>query len=1361
MDASNMSRKRKFDDGELSLNDASVSQGSEGVNKNLVKCLVGLTKHIIDVHNNKHEPVINVVEERSSETAVTEHNITTQPHFHIPLTDSLWKNISLLKQQTAELEKIYNTPQTNSSRDSLNQTNYTTIDNTLRANVVQHLSENSANLTEQICNLITMYKSEQSEESVRGIRKCLSKINKKIKSIPLQNDDFFSTLNKSNLSGETNAYLTAAHNLSGKLSVLIKKVSKLRKIYKKRVLNLNKSEPVLKKRKLSNISNNDSIVVDNNNAVENLEIVPNSNQITNNNEIPTGNNERSIESLDKSLLEPYNSNYVNALLDSYATVTNNAKRKRKLKEKRAWSENSRNNKVSVEATVHNDEITDNNEIQDVVIKIESDDDSVEITKVENKNVIEERLKKSAKKKKKSVEHSNENVQECLVNDKENITATVPEESPKKTTKKKKKSVENSNENVQEIVVKNKENIIETVSEEYPKKTTKKKKKSVKNSNEHVQEIVVKNMENSTETVSEEYPKKTTKKKKKSVENSIENAQEIVIKNKENVIETVSEENPKKTVKKKRKPIENSNENEQEIAVKINEHVIETVSEENPKKNAKKKKQFVENTQEILIAANEISLNVNDEKTRRKKQKTKKSNGGLTENILNDILHHICANIVRDNENESPIERHNESDLKKGGKDERNKENISVIKDSDNSEKTTKVKRKKKITTDSRNENKRITREKMPKRSTEYVSDDVSKISVKKKKPKSNKKKWKSVEFIVESSEESNSEIVVQNNDNLLLRQEENENDINRRKNINENRTENNEMKKTHQKKIKSTDIIDEISFTNNETVSEENPKKKVKSREENSPADVLVENTEINCKRKDNKRKKSAECRIGNCLENREILFVEKNGTSGNVNDEITCKKKVETMENIQVEPWEDIENVSVEMGDINPKGRSKANTAQENVTKSEKPLLESTITNNEIPDDIFSSVFKIEQLDDDDDDLRSDLNVNFVSLNSCLLDEDLDEKEQYLHLRELVGTAKEKTELTEETKERLRSLCVLLDFNVPAAHNIENQLCKGPTREQAQQMAALGVKTGRLTRDEDEIIRRNWTSFYKVHDLPNDPTPFLAFKHGQETVISYEDRRKFVQYLGKDLPHRALHSIYRRFKILFKVTKDGRFSQDEDMLILSYVKFSRQTAKFADLMPLLNRSRNAIETRYRVLTKNLTRVSWDLNLKAELIKHMKQVMQIENVSELQHADITHSHLAEVAKRMNLPVVKIRHQWCTKLYTQLFATKPLYLDQMKVDLVDRLYELKLNDWRKVNWCEVAKTFPGVSPVSLRVLMKTLFRHNCPKKLQADLGAIINHCRTITMPELKSRPEFNQRYIYRLKLNKDGGLREYI
>ncbi|KAK4877404.1 hypothetical protein RN001_009910 [Aquatica leii] len=214
----------------------------------------------------------------------------------------------------------------------------------------------------------------------------------------------------------------------------------------------------------------------------------------------------------------------------------------------------------------------------------------------------------------------------------------------------------------------------------------------------------------------------------------------------------------------------------------------------------------------------------------------------------------------------------------------------------------------------------------------------------------------------------------------------------------------------------------------------------------------------------------------------------------------------------------------------------------------------------------------------------------------NCLIEEphDSDIMYNYEPLIDILELADEQR-LTDDHREMLKDLIVEIPWDIHESHLIETRMSAHPLKSQQEKFKLLGfqMKTDHYLPAEDTIILDNWNRFCELHNIPNDPRPFLAFESFRNSkikgsVLPKEQRINFVRFLGHGLPHRCLFSIYRRFKKLFDVKKKGKFSPEEDSIILSYVQNVRENNKFAQLAFILGRDRHAVLLRHKLLTKKL-----------------------------------------------------------------------------------------------------------------------------------------------------------------------------
>lgn len=141
---------------------------------------------------------------------------------------------------------------------------------------------------------------------------------------------------------------------------------------------------------------------------------------------------------------------------------------------------------------------------------------------------------------------------------------------------------------------------------------------------------------------------------------------------------------------------------------------------------------------------------------------------------------------------------------------------------------------------------------------------------------------------------------------------------------------------------------------------------------------------------------------------------------------------------------------------------------------------------------------------------------------------------------------AKNPCSLTEEQIQKLRNMTVSLKYAVLPQHDVETSSgCRQLTLDEKRNFETFEtLKLGSWLAEEDRILTKNWRKFCKRHGWdPQVTQPFSKWKHGGMYYIpKLENRKKFVQFLAHNLPHRSLHHVHARFNNLFSIWKTDRY---------------------------------------------------------------------------------------------------------------------------------------------------------------------------------------------------------------------------
>ncbi|XP_043527121.1 uncharacterized protein LOC122537737 isoform X2 [Frieseomelitta varia] len=308
-----------------------------------------------------------------------------------------------------------------------------------------------------------------------------------------------------------------------------------------------------------------------------------------------------------------------------------------------------------------------------------------------------------------------------------------------------------------------------------------------------------------------------------------------------------------------------------------------------------------------------------------------------------------------------------------------------------------------------------------------------------------------------------------------------------------------------------------------------------------------------------------------------------------------------------------------------------------------------------------------------------------------------------------------EEDELTEEATKRLYNLKVKLIHKVPIQHKIEHTTgSKILTKKEKELfLKYASLKSGVFTPSEDKIIMDNWKKFCEVHDWNSKCVhPFIHMKYaGKFYIRSLEERQKFTQFLANGLPRRTLYSVLNRFKYLFGDHEKSfqRYTSAEDKTILSYINNKqnrKRSRRFSELSKILGRTSHSIWTRYQRLKRmhknkeRLPKITWSLFLIEKFIKTFMSVTLCDTIQDLKDAIIPKVVWQRLEKKIGINYNILRKFWIYKLHMQLFCPERIYLNDIKIKLIEYVYVKGISSNREIIWSKVAKYFDGITTAFL-------------------------------------------------------------
>ncbi|XP_054004383.1 uncharacterized protein LOC128890156 [Hylaeus anthracinus] len=385
----------------------------------------------------------------------------------------------------------------------------------------------------------------------------------------------------------------------------------------------------------------------------------------------------------------------------------------------------------------------------------------------------------------------------------------------------------------------------------------------------------------------------------------------------------------------------------------------------------------------------------------------------------------------------------------------------------------------------------------------------------------------------------------------------------------------------------------------------------------------------------------------------------------------------------------------------------------------------------------------QINNLTDTKYNLRKNKTSDSINTDESINDEAYHTIKYVLGELDIHSDAENEESLKNATK-RLYDLKVQIIHDIPPQHKIEHTAGSRPlTKEERHLFLKYGpIKNGVFSPKEDETIKNNWKTFCKIHKWnPEYVKPFLYMRHGgsQYFIKSMIERQKFVQFLANGLPWRTLHSVHRRFRSMNeKYAKSfRRYTVQEDEQILTFMKNKhrrKQNHKLCDIAKTLGRTSQSVWLRYqllkkmqkRITDKPLTEVKWTLPLIGTFIETIMDVTLSETVEDLKDAVLPKPVWLKIQEKLNIDHNVLKVFWMHQLHMQLFCPEPIYLNDIKIKLIEYMYGKGISNTREILWPNVAKYFEGVTTVFLCKVFFHLVKKAITKIGTNDLLDIVDH-----------------------------------
>uniref|UniRef100_A0A1B6C285 Uncharacterized protein n=2 Tax=Clastoptera arizonana TaxID=38151 RepID=A0A1B6C285_9HEMI len=370
--------------------------------------------------------------------------------------------------------------------------------------------------------------------------------------------------------------------------------------------------------------------------------------------------------------------------------------------------------------------------------------------------------------------------------------------------------------------------------------------------------------------------------------------------------------------------------------------------------------------------------------------------------------------------------------------------------------------------------------------------------------------------------------------------------------------------------------------------------------------------------------------------------------------------------------------------------------------------------------------------------------------LEACSFDDKVGKSE---YVENLIEEVIEDSILSQDDIEALKSLEIVINWDLPTSHKLDtgsHNLSKmKPAIEEALKAEGLEWKQKMYySKEECEQIQQNWEEFSEIYGF-KDPRTFFQSKEYVK-YCKYTQRLNFKRFLAKGLPDRPLYSVYHKFLDLYAYPKKGPWNEKED-IILSAIYNSDITESILKkrivLCKVLERNWMSVYRRIQYLQGP---IMWDSDLMVTLLENLLTATKSKNIKKLKKKEIDHSIWVEISDKMNLPAIQLKRFWCEQFYTQLYATKPIYKNYLRIELIEWFHKTPYKSYDDFSWKEISKRFYNVGMLFLYYLFQKMVIKYVPSKIHSNFRETINHLYEYFLPTLKEGHSIPEQQLVRLK-----------
>ncbi|NXC75436.1 TTF1 factor, partial [Anhinga anhinga] len=303
-----------------------------------------------------------------------------------------------------------------------------------------------------------------------------------------------------------------------------------------------------------------------------------------------------------------------------------------------------------------------------------------------------------------------------------------------------------------------------------------------------------------------------------------------------------------------------------------------------------------------------------------------------------------------------------------------------------------------------------------------------------------------------------------------------------------------------------------------------------------------------------------------------------------------------------------------------------------------------------------------------------------------------------------------------------------------------------------------IAVKFGRFSEKENNQIRKNIEEFLLITGVDSAEKLLFTSRYPEdkETINRLKAKHCFCEKLSEGIPRPWRLIYYRARKIFDPNNYKGRYTKDEKEKLKKYHALHGNDWK--KISEMMSRSNLSVAMKYSEIKSAINYGPWSKEETQKLMNAVEEVIRKRMDIEDSHSSSDKSRRDILIDRerlyQKLPWTEIeakvgtrywrqcKQKWTAILTKKMTKGQQLYQGtkrlQAKINLIKRLYEMKVEDANEVNWEELSYTIGDIPKAYVQAKFYKLKVSCVPLWQKKSFSAIVDYLFEKKLPELEEK-----------------------